>query len=237
MNNLQGIIAKTVNNTMVEFEKLGYLTSSAANYNTNSYKAVRFENVLQDSGRITGVPRTNYAVGVAAETQRPLDVALTGPGFIPITQKNGSLAFTRDGSFNLNNQGMLVTKSGDIVADGIKIPPVYNKIRIETDGTITVQEEKYTDYKTVGKLPLVAFNNPEGLKVIEGNKVLATENSGTPILMKDHKYVKQGFVERSNVSIFDTVHEVLKLNAGVISGTRLLKLADDMYNQSITLRQ
>lgn len=237
MNNLQGIIAKTVNNTMNEFEKLGYLTASAANYNTNGYKAVRFENVLQDSGRITGVPRTNYAVGVSAETQRPLDVALTGPGFIPVTQKDGSLAFTRDGSFTLNSQGMLVTKGGDVVADGIKIPPVYNKIRIETDGTVTVQPEKYSDYKTVGKLPLVAFNNPEGLKPIEGNKLVATEKSGNPMLVKDHKYVKQGFIERSNVSIFDTVQEVLKLNAGVISGTRLLKLVDDMYNQSISLRQ
>lgn len=237
MNNLQGIIARTVNNTTNEFEKLGYLTSSAANYNTNAYKAVRFENILQDSGRITGVPRTNYAVGVSAETNRPLDVALTGPGFIPITQKDGSLAFTRDGSFALNKEGQLVTKSGDIVADGIKIPPVYNKIRIEPDGNVTVQAERYADYISVGKIPLVAFANPEGLKVVEGNKVLATEQSGNPSLIKDHRYVKQGFVERSNVSIFDTVHEVLKLNAGVISGTRILKLVDDMYNQAISLRQ
>jgi len=237
MNNLQGIIARTVNNTTNEFEKLGYLTTSAANYNTNAFKAVRFENILQDSGRITGVPRTNYAVGVSAETQRPLDIALTGPGFIPVTQKDGSLAFTRDGSFALNKDGMLVTKTGDVVADGIKIPTSYNKLRIETDGSVTVQEEKYSDYKTIGKIPLVAFANPEGLKVIEGNKVLASEQSGNPSLIKDHKYVKQGFVERSNVSIFDTVHEVLKLNAGVISGTRMLKLVDDMYNQSISLRQ
>jgi len=137
----------------------------------------------------------------------------------------------------LNKDGMLVTKTGDVVADGIKIPTSYNKLRIETDGSVTVQEEKYSDYKTIGKIPLVAFANPEGLKVIEGNKVLASEQSGNPSLIKDHKYVKQGFVERSNVSIFDTVHEVLKLNAGVISGTRMLKLVDDMYNQSISLRQ
>jgi len=237
MNNLQGIISKTVNNTMTEFEKLGYLTSSATNYNTNGYKAVRFENVLKETGRITGVPRTDYTVGVSADTKRPLDVALTGPGFIPITQKDGSLAFTRDGSFKLNSEGYLSTKSGDIVADGIKIPPVYEKLRIDTDGTIKVQPEKYAEFRTIGKIPLVNFNNCEGLKLLEGNKVVATADSGNPILMTNHQYVKQGAIERSNVSIFDTVQEVLKLNAGVISGTRLIKIVDDMYNQSINLRQ
>jgi flagellar basal-body rod protein FlgG len=237
MNNIQGIISRTVNNTMTEFEKLGYLTSSAANYNTNGYKAVRFENILHETGRITGVQRTNYAVGVASETNQPLDIALTGPGFIPVTQKDGSLAFTRDGSMKLNSEGMLITKNGDIVADGIKIPPVYNKLRIETDGSVKVQVEKYSDYQTIGKIPLMTFNNCEGLKTVEGNKLVATEDSGNPIWIKDHQYVKQGAVERSNVSIFDTVQEVLKLNAGVISGTRMLKIVDDMYNQAINLRQ
>ncbi|MEI8377628.1 MAG: flagellar hook basal-body protein [bacterium] len=237
MNNLQGIISRTVNNTMTEFEKLGYLTSSATNYNTNGYKAVRFENIMQETGRITGVQRTNYAVGVAANTHNPLDIALTGPGFIPVTQKDGSLAFTRDGSMKLNSEGILVTKSGDIVADGIKIPPVYNKLRIETDGTVNVQIEKYSDYQKIGQIPLMAFNNCEGLKAVEGNKLLATETSGKPIWMKDHQYIKQGAIERSNVSIFDTVQEVLKLNAGVISGTRMIKVVDDMYKEAISLRQ
>lgn len=237
MNNLQGIISRTINNTMTEFEKLGYLTTSATNYNTNGYKAVRFESVLQETGRVTGVPRTNYTVGVTSETNQPLDIALTGPGFIPVTQKDGSLAFTRDGSFKLNSEGIMVTKSGDIVADGIKIPPVYNKLKIDTDGTVKVQLEKYSDFQKIGQIPLMTFNNCEGLKAVEGNKLLATETSGNPIWVKDHQYMKQGAIERSNVSIFDTVQEVLKLNAGVISGTRLIKIVDDMYNQSITLRQ
>lgn len=237
MNNLQGIISRTVNNTMNEFEKLGYLTTSAANYNTNGYKAVRFENILQDTGRVTGVERTDYSVGVTAETNQPFDIALTGPGFIPVTQKDGSLAFTRDGSMRLNKDGYLTNTSGDIIGAGIKIPPVYNKVRIDNDGTVKIQDEKYSEFREVGKIPLLTFNNCEGLKPIEGNKLIATEKSGNPMLIRDHKYVKQGFVERSNVSIFDTVHEVLKLNAGVISGTRLLKIVDDMYNQAISLRQ
>jgi len=237
MNNLQGIISRTVNNTMTEFEKLGYLTTSATNINTNGFKAVRFENVLQEAGKIKGVQRTNYAIGSTSNTNQPLDIALTGPGFIPVTQKDGSLAFTRDGSLKLNSQGMLTTKSGDIVADGIKIPPVYNKLKIDTDGTVKVQLENYGDFQKIGQIPLMTFNNCEGLKAVEGNKLLATEDSGKPIWMKDHQYIKQGAIERSNVSIFDTVQEVLKLNTGVISGTRMIKIIDDMYNQAITLRQ
>ena len=237
MDNLQSIISRTVNNTMSEFEKLAGYTSSAANYNTNGFKASRFENILQETGRVTSVQRTNYAVGDAVETHRQLDVAVTGPGFIPITQKDGTMAFTRDGAFGVNKDGIMVTKSGDIVGDGIKIPANYHRIKIESDGTVTVQMEKYSEFNKVGNLPLVGFYNPEGLKLLDGNKVIATEKSGEPILIKNHRSIKQGALERSNVSLFDTVQEVLKLNAGVISGTRLLKIVDDMYNQAISLRQ
>lgn len=236
-NNLQAIIARSVNNALIQFEKLGHLSTSATNFNTNGYKAERFENILTETGRVRGVVRTDYRVGDASVTGRPLDVAITGPGFIPVTQKNGQLAFTRDGSFTTNSQGYLTTNSGDIVADGIKIPPVYSKLDIDTDGSVKVQYEKYGEFKKIGHIPLVAFANYEGLKPVDGNKVLPTEESGQAILMTDHKYIKQGSIERANVSIYDTVHDVLKLNAGVISGTRLIKIVDEMYRQSINLRQ
>lgn len=237
MHNLQSIIARSVNNSLIQFEKLGYLSTSATNFNTTGFKGKRFENILTDSGRVKGVVRTDFKVGDPSVTGRELDIALTGPGFIPVTKKDGEMAFTRDGSLKVNAQGYLVTNSGDVVANGIKIPPVRNKLQIDTDGSIQVQMEKYGEFKKIGEIPLVSFTNPEGLESQDGNKLVATAESGDAMLMTNHKYVQQGSLERSNVSIYDTVHDVLKLNAGVISGTRLIKIVDEMYRQSINLKQ
>jgi len=221
----------------MKFEKLGYLSTIVANYNTNAYTAVRFENYLTEYGRLEGALRTDHATGMFYKTNRPLDIAITGAGFIPVTQKDGTSAYTRDGSFSLNTEGYLVTNDGAIVGEGIKIPINYNRLMIEKDGKISVIKEKGAEPEEIGKIPMVVFNNPEGLKQIDGNKMAQTEESGEPALLKDHDYIKQGGIERSNVNIFSTVNSVLQLNASMIASARIIKVTDDIYRQSISLRQ
>ncbi|MCK7485698.1 MAG: hypothetical protein MZU97_09180 [Bacillus subtilis] len=75
------------------------------------------------------------------------------------------------------------------------------------------------------------------MKSAEGNKYLATKESGDAILIKDHQKVKQGTLERSNVNIFNCVQDVLRINASLISSVRLIKITDEFYRQSINLRQ
>lgn len=237
MRTLQGIISRSVDNANTQFETLGYVTTNVANYNTVGYKAQRFENYLMENGRLEGIPRIDYSDGVYYATKRPLDVAIEGAGFIPVTTKSGTVAYTRDGSFTVNNQGNLVTKDGAIVGNGIKIPPEYRKLKISSDGTITVFEDRDLEPKEIGKIPLVIFNNPEGLKSIEGNKLIATEQSGQPILDKDHQKIKQGNLEKANVNLMVCVDEVLRINASLVSSVRLIKIVDEFYRQSINLRQ
>jgi flagellar basal-body rod protein FlgG len=237
MNNLQGIIARSVDNSTVQFDSLSYITTNVANYNTIGYKNQRFENYLMSAGRIEGTVRTDYSNGLLYATRRPLDVAIDGPGFIPITKKDGSPAYTRDGSFKVNKEGYLVTQDDFIVGDGIKIPYVYHKLKIKPDGEVTVMKDKGDLEETVGKLSLVVFNNPEGLKSIEGNKVVSTDKSGPAILLSEHKNIKQGNLERSNTDLFVSVNDVMRLNASIISSTRLIKIVDDIYTKSINLKQ
>lgn len=237
MYNLQGLIRRGINNTNIQFERLGYISNNIGNLNTTAYKDVRFEQTLDENGYLDGAVRYDYKTGSTMRTKRLLDVALTGPGFIPVTSPNGDVKYTRDGSFKVNKEGYLVTNDGYLVGDGIQIPANYSNLRIKKDGTITLFGQGKEDDKVIGKIPVVQFQNPEGLKTDEYNKVIATNESGPPMLIKDHNYVAQAHLERSNSDYINNVNEVLRLNASMIASTRLIKVVDEMYQKAINLTQ
>lgn len=237
MTTIQGSISKLATNSNAMFECFGYISSNVANLNTNGFKAQRFETFLNPDGSMEGVLRTDYSQGSLIKTGVELDVGIDGPGFIPVTNKNGAVAYTRDGSFKVNSEGYLVSDDGWLVADGIKIPANYEKLKIQTDGTVTVLKSIDSTFETIGKIPLVSFNNPEGLKKLEGNKVEPTKDSGKATLLTENCSIKQGMLEKSNVDIFAYVNESLKLNGSLIASTRLVKVIDEIYRQSINLRQ
>lgn len=237
MTTLQGLIRRGIINTNVQFERLGYISNNIGNLNTNAYKSVRFEQILDQNGYLNGEVRYDYKQGAFMRTGRELDVCLTGPGFIPVTSANGDVQYTRDGSFKVDKDGYIVTNDGYLVGDGIKVPLNHEGIRIKQDGTVLIIKKGHTEYETLGKIPVVQFNNPEGLKAVEYNKVIATEDSGEPRLIKEHSYVAQGGLERSNTDYIGSVNEILRLNSSMIAGTRLIHVIDDMYQKSINLTQ
>src|SRR5574344_203317 len=140
---IQGIIRKCINNTTTQFDKLGYVANNFANYSTTGYKGVRFEQMLNEDGYLTGTVRTNYAQGSIRITSNPYDIALTGPGFIPVTSPDGDVQYTRDGSLKIGKDGYLVTNDNWIVGEGIKIPNDIYKLIIEKDGTVSAMADKF----------------------------------------------------------------------------------------------
>lgn len=237
MTTIQGSISKLVNNSTAMFESFGYISTNVANLNTNGFKAQRFETYLNVDGSIEGTLRTDYSKGNLVRTARDLDIGIDGAGFIPVTNKNGTVAYTRDGSFAVNAEGYIVTSDGWLVADGIKVPANYEKLKIQPDGTIKVLKTNDTTFEKIGKILLVSFNNPEGLKKIEGNKVVQSNDSGKATLIADNASIKQGTLEKANVDVYSYVNESLKLNGSLIASTRLVKVVDEIYRQSINLRQ
>jgi len=237
MTTLQGSISKLINNSNAMFESFGYISSNVANLNTNGFKAQRFETYLNVDGSLEGTLRTDYSNGGLVRTSKDLDVGIDGAGFIPVTKKDGAVAYTRDGSFAVNSEGYMVTSDGWLVADGIKLPANYDKLKIQPDGTVTVLKSNDSTFEKIGKIPLVSFNNPEGLKKIEGNKVEQTKESGKATLRADHSSIKQGTLEKANIDIYSYVNESLKLNGSLIASARLVKVVDEIYRQSINLRQ
>lgn len=237
MDNLQGIIRKSIVNAQTQFDKLGYIGTNFANYSTNGYKSARFEQMLTEDGYLTGAVRTDYTQGAVQITSNPYDVAIKGEGFIPVTSSTGEVQYTRDGSFRVSKDGYLTTNDGWLVGDGIKIPSDSYRLTIKPDGTVCSTTSTTSPEQKLGTIPLVSFQNPEGLVQGENNKLKASDDSGEAKLIKNHNRIAQNAIEHSNTDIFGSVSEMLRLNASMIASLRLAKIIDDMYNKSINLRQ
>ncbi len=222
----------------MQFEVLDRVTQNVANLNTNGYKIKRFDQYLRSDGVVSGIERFDYTQGSIMVTQRQLDVALKGEGFIPVTQPDGQKAFTRDGSFTRNSEGMIITNYGDVVGSGIQLPVNYKKIIITEQGEVKVQLHNKLKPELLGKIKLVNFANPEGLESIGQNKLVPTKKSGEAEAMADKMTLfKQGSLERSNVNVFAQVDEILRLNAGLLSNMKIVKFTDDVYRQATNLKQ
>lgn len=237
MASFQGLIRRNIINTNAQFERLGYVSSNVSNYNTTGYRAVRFEQVLDENGYLDGVVRRDFQPGASLRTDQTFDVAITGTGFIPVTSKTGDVTYTRDGSFKLDREGYLITNDNCLVGDGIKIPANYNDVRIKPNGEVTVISENGDPEKKIGTIPLVNFQNPEGLKATDNNKYIATNDSGEPVLVTNHQYIRQGALERPNINMYDQVNDVMRLNASMLASFKLMKTVDDMYNKAINMKQ
>lgn len=223
-------------NANKQFETLESVSMNVANYNTNGYKAKRFEQFISSAGTLNGSVRVDTGKGNLAITKNPLDIGVDGFGYIPVTQPNGTTAYTRDGSLTLNSKSMLVTNRGDVVGEGIIVPINYQQIQFKQDGTVLVQTPEAADFKPIGKIDLVRFANPEKLTSIGENKLVPTPESGAPTLDTE-SLIKQGVLERSNVDVHAQVEQILRLNAGLISNFRILKFTDDLYSKATNLKQ
>ena len=237
MTTIQGIINKGIYNAELQFEKMGYISSNISNYNTNGYKSVRFEQMLDENGYLTGIERTDFSQGAIQRTARDFDVAIDGVGFIPVTSPNGDVTYTREGSFKVNQDGYLITNDGYLVGDGIQIPVNYENIAIKPDGEVQIFSNDGTQRETLGTIPIVNFQNPEGLKKADNNKYYLTAESGVPVLIKNHTKLKQGSLEVTNIDILNEVNSILRLNASMLASFKVMQTVNDMYSKTLQLNQ
>ena len=237
MYNLHGIISKGTNNALLQFERFGQIANNLANFQTNGYKNVTFEQILKEDGYLTGAVRTDYKQGSIRITSNPYDVAIDGTGYIPVVSPSGEVQYTRDGSFVQGKNGYLTTRDGWIVGEGIKIPTNCYKFDIKTNGDVLAYNARGDKATKVGTIPLIRFDNPAGMELADMNRLKATEEAGEGRIVKDHDCIKQNNVETSNVSVFRSATDMLRLNASMLASMQMIKLADSMYNKSINIRE
>lgn len=175
-----------------------------------------------------------FLQGDFKQTENPLDLVVEGNGFFQVRMTNGELAYTRAGSFHLNEQGQVVTASGDQLEPAITIPNNVTGITIGTDGTVSVLQSGQTAAQPVGQIQLAAFANPAGLEAIGRN--LFKENgssgqavSGTPDAAGFGR-INQGYIENSNVSVVEELVAMIAAQRAYETNSKVITAADHMLN-------
>jgi flagellar basal-body rod protein FlgG len=178
--------------------------------------------------------------GTLNQTSNPLDVAIQGTGYFTVALPDGTLAYTRDGSFHLDQQGSVVTADGNLLQPQITIPPNATSITITQYGVVNATLPGQTNPQQVGQIQLATFPNPGGLNSVGNNLLTATLSSGTAITGNPGGpngvgTLQQGYLENSNVDVVTEFVQMILAQRAFESNSKVIRAADDMYSQTNNL--
>jgi flagellar basal-body rod protein FlgG len=242
------------------------IANNLANANTTGFKARRtqfadllYQNFVEpgtSSGSSTIVPSglqlglgtrptgnsIDLSIGSFQLTNNPLDMVIQGKGFFQIRRPDGTIAYTRDGSFQLNATGGLVDANGNTLEPAITIPAQAQAITIAQDGTVSYTLAGQTASQIAGQIQLANFPNPGGLNSIGNNLLLPTDASGEattdiPGGQAGLGTLQQGYVESSNVSVVQEFINMITSQRAYEADTKVVKAADEMYQDVNNLTQ
>ncbi|HTW75772.1 MAG TPA: flagellar basal-body rod protein FlgG [Steroidobacteraceae bacterium] len=236
--------------------EMAVIANNLANVNTTGFKASRavfqdllYQNVSQvgaDTTQTTMEPSGSelgtgvqlvateklYTQGDINQTGNTFDVAINGNGFFQVLMPDGTLAYTRDGSFQLNATGQLVTSSGYQVQPAITIPPNAQSVTIGTDGTVQVLLQGQSAPSTIGTLQLANFVNPAGLQPNGQNLLLPSASSGSAATgtpgLNGLGTLQQGAVEASNVDVVSEMVDMIETQRAYEMNTKAIETNDQM---------
>jgi flagellar basal-body rod protein FlgG len=181
--------------------------------------------------RLNAIQRMN-AQGPLEQTQRPLDLAIEGEGYFQVQLPNGNLAYTRDGSFQISDQGVLVTNSGYAVYPPIQIPRDLTDVTISSTGIVSAKRMDGSDMIELGRLELARFANPAGLSALGENLFTETSASGEAIrgfAQEDGLgRIVQGYLESSNVQIVQEMVDMITAMRAYEINSKAIKTSEDM---------
>ena len=236
--------------------RMSVTSNNLANVNTTGYKKGRavFEDLLYQNARQVGASTSQdtqlptgmhlgtgvrvvatekmYTQGNLTQTGNALDVAVNGRGFFQILMPDGTMAYTRGGSFKVSAQGELVTSSGFAVQPGISIPDGAQSVTIGADGVVSVQLAGQSSPTQVGSLQLVDFVNPAGLQPRGENLLLESAASGpaqtgTPGL-NGLGLLVQGSLEASNVNVVEELVNMIETQRAYEMNSKAISTTDRM---------
>ena len=177
--------------------------------------------------------------GSASQTGNRYDLQIEGRGYFQVTLPSGELGYTRDGAFQLSDQGELVTSDGYPIEPGIVIPPEATDVAISKTGEVQVKLAGANDMQTVGQLQLATFVNEAGLEAQGGNMFMPTGSSGLPTVANPGQpgfgTTMQGFIESSNVNPVSEITSLITAQRAYEMNSRVVKTADEMLATSAQL--
>ncbi len=213
------------------FEDLMYQNLRQAGANSSDQSTLPTGLQLGLGARVVATSRS-FGQGNLQQTTNNLDVAISGQGFFEVQMPDGTTGYTRDGSFQVNAQGVLVTNNGHPVQPGITIPANTTNIAIGNDGTVSVTLAAQTTPQVVGKFAIANFVNPAGLDPKGQNIYAETAASGTPNVgtagLNGLGIVQQGFVETSNVNVVEELVGMIQTQRAYELNSKAIKTSDEM---------
>ncbi len=178
--------------------------------------------------------------GSLQQTDNRFDLAIRGNGFFQVTLPSGEAAYTRDGTFGLSPEGVIVTAEGYPVAPGITIPANARDVTINANGEVQAKLDGQTVGQTVGQLSLSIFPNEGGLEAIGDNLLLATASSGAAAAgapgAPGFGNVMQGFVETSNVNVVQEITSLITAQRAYEMNSKVITASDEMLSTLARLR-
>jgi flagellar basal-body rod protein FlgG len=236
--------------------RMAVVSNNLANVNTTGFKKSRavfedllYQNVRQVGGatsqdtqapsgmslgtgvRVVATEKT-YTQGSLNQTGNALDLAISGRGFFQVLLPDGTLAYTRAGDFQMNNQGQLVTSSGYAVQPGINIPQGAQSITVGNDGVISVLLAGASAPTQVGQVQLADFVNPAGLQPRGENLLVESASSGSAQTgnpgLSGLGTLNQGMVESSNVNVVEEMVNMIETQRAYEMNTKAIQTTDQM---------
>lgn len=234
-NNIANVNTTAFKKSRVEFQDTlsQIVKTPGAMINQGTFQPVGIEYGL---GVKTSATTRVFSQGTLVSTDRNLDIAIEGEGFLQVMKSDGTLAYTRDGSLKVDSMGQLCTTDGYLIQPQTTIPPDAKEIDITEDGNISVSIGSDTAQSIAGTLQLSRFQNPSGLLSIGHNLYVETSASGNPIQdtpgSNGMGTIAQGYLEGSNVQIVEELIGLIKAERAFESNSKIISTSSDILKQT-----
>lgn len=239
--------------------QMDVISNNLANVGTNGFKRSRavFEDLLYQTMRQPGAQSSQqtevpsglqigtgvrpvateriHSQGNLQATNNSLDIAIQGDGFFQVLLPDGATGYTRDGAFQLNSEGQLVTASGYQVQPALVIPQGALSVTVGKDGVVTIMQPASAAPVQIGQLQVATFINNSGLQSFGENMYLETASSGAPQTNAPGSngagLLNQGFVETSNVNVVEELVNMIQTQRAYEINSKSIQTSDQMLQR------
>ena len=233
-NNLANVSTTGFKRSRAVFEDLLYQTLRQPGAQSSQQTQIPSGLQIGTGSRPVAVERI-HTQGNLQQSSNNLDVAINGAGFFQVLMPDGTTAYTRDGSFQTDNQGQLVTSNGYVVQPAITIPSNALGVTIGRDGTVSITQPGVAAPVQIGSLQLATFINPAGLQSQGENLYLETGSSGTPNTnvpgTNGSGLISQGYVETSNVNVVEELVNMIQTQRAYEINSKAVTVSDQMLQK------
>lgn len=188
--------------------------------------------------KTVGTPRS-MTQGTLSQTGNDLDLALSGEGFFKILMPDGSYQYTRDGTFQMDNQGRIVTAQGNPVQPTMTIPNNASGLSVSEQGQVSVTLPGSSTSTIVGQLGVTRFINKAGLQPVGNNQFTETPSSGAPqdgtANSEGYGKITQGSLEQANVDVVSEMSDLIAAQRAYEMNAKVISAADQMMQSTTAL--